>query len=440
MLTRQQAQGILERALKFSTFPECRLTLEETQTTWVRFANNHITTSGSTRTVELSISSTRDRRTGVAQTSSLEDAELRAAVERSEAMAALAPPNDEYVEPVGPQTYGAFEHWDEETAAAGSNRLVSEVGKVVSHAVRQQVLAAGLFQRWANVRAAANKAGNFGYERWTDARLSTTARMADGSSSGWASQPSIRIQAIDGAQLARIAAEKCLRWRKPVRLEPGKYTVVLEPTAAADLLHLVAYALDARASEEGRTPFSRKGGGTLLGEKLFPEFITLRTDPADSRFPAPHWAEGGEPVRAISWIEKGVLKNLAFSRFWARQRKATPSFPVALVLDGSTASAADLVKRVQRGLLVTRFWYVRFVNPRTLQYTGLTRDGLFLIEDGEIRQAVLNLRFNESPVRVLQNAEALSVAQRAQGAEGAGMITPAILSHHFEFSSISDAV
>ncbi len=265
-------------------------------------------------------------------------------------------------------------------------------------------MAAGFFERNAGHFAIANKAGNFGFGRYTDSCLSTTVRNPEGTSSGWASHPAVRIDDISGAAIGQTAVEKCLKWKNPVKLDPGKYTVVLEPTAVGDLLPLMAFSLQARAAEEGRSFMSKKGGGTLVGEKLFPEFITLRSDPFHKLNPALPWGNGGLPNAPMTWVEKGVVKNLFYDRYYAMKagKEPTPS-PSAIMLEGGTQTLEALIGSVERGLLVTRFWYIRMVNPQTVQLTGLTRDGLFLIENGKVTSPVVNFRFNESPVRLLQN-------------------------------------
>src|SRR5262249_58849640 len=173
------------------------------------------------------------------------------------------------------------------------------------------------------------------------------------------------------------AIDKSMTRRKRKRLDPGKYTVVLEPTAAGDIVRLIIGGgggggaggrgagggrfgggpFSARATEEGRTFLSKKGGGTLLGEKLFPDFITLRSDPLDPRHSAPPWSNDLLPNRPIVWIEKGIVKNLRYDRYWASRtgQEPTPD-PGTLILDGGGASLAELIKSVERGLLVTHFW------------------------------------------------------------------------------------
>jgi hypothetical protein len=218
--------------------------------------------------------------------------------------------------------------------------------------------------------------------------------------------------------------------------------------------------MQARAAEEGRSFLSKPGGGTLAGEKLFPEFVTLRSDPFNRLYSALPWggggggfgggggggfggggASGGLPAERMTWIENGVVKNLFYDRYWAAKAGKQPTpFPNRLVLEGGGKSLADLIAAVDRGLLVTRFWYIRVVNPQTMQVTGLTRDGVFLIEQGKVTAPVMNFRFNQSPVEMLKNTVAMGTPVRVRGGEGGGMIAPAIVVKDFSFTSISDAV
>lgn len=442
MLTREQAKKLAEKVLSFSTFPECDVSIGSSENASIRFALNGITTSGFTIGQSMSITSVRDGKSGSATVDEFDDKSLREAVRRTEQLAILSPPNPERNSPIEPQKYSGAENYAGTTAAARNRAMIPHIRSIVEGAKNSGLIAAGFFQRSADVAAIANKNGNFGFGRLADAHLSTTIRSADGASSGWASQPSVRIEEIDGAAVGKIAIEKCLRWKNPKRLEPGKYTVILEPTAAGDLIQLLGPSLQARAAEEGRGFLSRKGGGTLAGEKLFPESITLRTAPFSGLYSALPWSGfEGIPANEIAWIENGVVKNLVYDRYWARkaEKPATP-VPSHLVLEGGGKSLSELIASVDRGLLVTRFWYIRMVNPQTVQLTGLTRDGLFLIEDGKVTSPVVNFRFNESPVRLLQNTIALGKPVRVRGGEGSGMIAPPLVVKEFPFTSVSDAV
>jgi predicted Zn-dependent protease len=455
MLTKEQAQAITEKALSFSTFPECDISVNSSERAFIRFALNDVTTSGFTVERSMSISSVRDGQSGSTRLDEFDDDSLREAVKRTERLAAIAPPNPERVPPLEKQRYPERENYAASTASARNQAMIPHIRAIIDGAKANNLVAAGFFERSAETAAIANKQGNFGYGRATDAGLSATLRNAAGTSSGWASQPAVLIGSIDGAAVAKTAIDKCLHWKEPKRLDPGKYTVVLEPTATGDLVQMMGFGMQARGAEEGRTFLSKPGGGTLAGEKLFPEFVTLRSDPFNKLYSSLPFGGGGGfgfgggggggggglPAEPITWIENGVVKNLVYDRYWAAKAGKPPTpFPNRLVLEGGGKSLADLIAGVDRGLLVTRFWYIRVVNPQTMQVTGLTRDGVFLIEQGKVTAPVMNFRFNQSPVEMLKNTVAMGVPVRVRGGEGQGMIAPAIVVQDFSFTSISDAV
>jgi predicted Zn-dependent protease len=457
MLTREEAQQLSEKVIKLSTFPECQVNISNSEQVYTRFANNGITTAAFSRRHTISVSVTRDSQTGSYTIADLDEANLKALVQKAEELAAIAPPNPERLPAVGPQQYPKVFDFDEATATARSPQMIPHVKTVVDAAVSRKLVAAGLVLRTHTVTAVANKAGLFGFHNAADSQLTTTIRMADGSSSGWAGEPSIKLSQIDSAKLANTAIEKCITWKNPQKIEPGNYTVVLEPTAAGDLVRLITPGFSARGTEEGRTFISKRGGGTLLGEKVFPDFITLRSDPFDPRQPSSPWSNDLLPNRSMTWIDKGVIANLAYDRYWASQtgKQPTPGEGGGrgfggggfggggggdLILEGGDATLDQLIGSVEKGVLVTHFWYIRFVNQQTLQQTGLTRDGLFLIENGKITTPITNFRFLESPVRLLKNAKRLGSAQRVRGLEGGMMIAPAILASEFPLTSVSDAI
>lgn len=440
MLTKEQMQKIAEKALSFTAFPECSISLSSTEDAFIRFALNGVTTSGFVANQSLGISVSKDGKSGATSVDDFDDKAIREAVQRAEQVALISPANPEAVPPVGPQKYAPVDNFVESTARARNPVMAPHVLAVINAAKAKGLVAAGYFERSAGHYATANKAGNFGFGRTTDAFLSSTIRNPAGTSSGWASQPAVRIEDISGETVGRIASEKCLKWKDPVKLEPGKYTVVLEPTAVGDLVPMLGFSMQARAAEEGRSFLSKKGGGTQAGDKLFPEFITLRSDPFHKLYPGLPWGAGALPAKPIAWIENGVVKNLFYDRYWAMKsgKEPTPS-PANLILDGGTKGLEEMIASVDRGLLVTRFWYIRMVNGQTVQLTGLTRDGLFLIEEGKVTKPVVNFRFNESPVRMLQNTIAMGTPVRTRGGES-GMVAPPMVVKDFPFTSISDAV
>lgn len=460
MLTNDQAQKLAKKILGLSTFPECQVTIGASEQAYTRFANNGITTASFNLRQTVSISVEREGHVGSTTVNDLDDASLSAAMKKAEELAAIAPPNPERAKPLGPQTYPATKDFDERTAAARAPEMIPHIKRIVDAAIQHKQVAAGLVERTYRVTAIANSGGLYGFHQSADSQLTTTLRMPDGSSSGWAGQPSTRIGEIDSARLAETAIEKCARWKNPQRLEPGNYTVVLEPTAAGDLVRLMGGSFSARNTEEGRTFLSKRGGGSSLGEKMFPEFITLRTDPFDSRQPSSPWTGDWLPTRAITWIDKGVVANFSYDRYWAektgKQPTPSPGFSFggggffgggggggamgSLILEGTDASLESLIAGVERGVLITHFWYIRPVNQQTLQETGLTRDGVFLIENGKITKPVMNMRFLESPARLLKNTKKVGQAVRVRGLEGGMMIAPALVATDFPLPSVSDAI
>jgi predicted Zn-dependent protease len=225
-------------------------------------------------------------------------------------------------------------------------------------------------------------------------------------------------------------------------LEPGKYTVILEPAASVDLIQQLVLDNSARAADEGRSFLSKPGGGTKLGRKLVDERVTIYSDPASGDVPCAPWDDEGLARTRTGWIEKGIVRTLACTRYWARKQDRLPvAVPGNWVMEGGDQSLEDLVRGTERGVLVTRTWYIRTVDPQTQLYTGLTRDGTFYVEHGRIAYAIKNFRFNESPVVMLNNLDALGRPMRVQGTQTQGRVmVPPMRIRDFTFSSLSDAV
>jgi predicted Zn-dependent protease len=302
--------------------------------------------------------------------------------------------------------------------------------------------AAGFLITGIGAGAIGNSKGLFAYQSGTTANYTLTVRTADGTGSGWAGADHPDWSQVDVKAVAERAIEKARRSRGAVAIEPGRYTVILEPQAVGDLVQLLAFALDARSADEGRSPFSKQGGGTKIGEKIVDERVTLFSDPGDPQLLSNVFDGQGLPAQRQVWIENGMLKKLTYSRFWAQKKNQQPDAGTnAVKLSGGTQSTEDLIASTPRGVLVTRLWYLRGVDPRTVLYTGLTRDGTFLIENGKVTKSVKNMRFNESPLFMLNNLEGLGRAERVAGTEAGGdVVMPAIKVRDFNFTSLSDAV
>jgi predicted Zn-dependent protease len=270
-----------------------------------------------------------------------------------------------------------------------------------------------------------------------------TARNRAGTWSGWAGAGETRFGRLDMARLGKRAIEKGTHTAAPIVLDPGKYTVILEPSAVCDLVGWMLWYMGARFADEGRSFFSRKGGGNRIGDKLFADSVTITTDPSDPVAPEPTFAGDGQPRHRTAWIESGVLKNLAYPRFWAQKTGHAPIPPPrGFVMAGGNATVDDMVRDTKRGVLVTRFWYIRMLDAQKLVLTGLTRDGNFYIEDGRIVGPANNFRFNESPVAMLANVLAVGPSERTRSGENEDSLcaTPTLLVKDFTFSSRSDAI
>jgi predicted Zn-dependent protease len=411
-----------------------------------RFASNQITSSGDVEETSVQIEVAFGKRHAAASTNQTSPSALRAAIEHAAAVARLAAPDPESMPPLPAQKYLAVpKGFDAATDVLPAAARAAAAQSAVRAAKDKGVVVAGYHSHGTVATALANSGGLFAYHLQTQAALSLTARTADGTGSGWAGACSHRAGDIDPGALAATAIEKAVRSVKARRLDPGRYTVVLEPSAVAYLCGTLIGAMNARQADEGRSFFAQAGGGNRVGEKLFGDSTNLRSNPADPDAPSAPFDGQGVPLAARTWIENGTVNGLLYSRYWAQKQRQSPtgSPEVWHFGGGAAADVGELLTGVKRGVLVTRFWYIRPVDPQTILYTGLTRDGVFLIENGEIAGPVNNFRFNESPVTVLKNADALTRATiRAVTAEGrpGRFRVPALRTREFNFASISDAV
>ena len=443
MLTRDEAHALLDRVLKLSRFPEISANVDYTQECNTRFANNQITTAGFTTDLSIRVSVTRDQQTGTTSTTETSDEALERAVRRAEDMAALTPPNPEHVEPLEPQKYPDIRAFDEPTAAARSGNLLGAVRATIQGSAEKKLNSFGFYDVNTSTMAMANNKGLFGYHARTSADYSVTARTLDGTGSGWADSQSMRLAEVETQRVSRSALDRALRSQNPRRLDPGKYTVILEPAALQEMLQFMSFSMDTRAADEGRSFLSKKGGGTLLGEKVLGENITLRSDPFDPRAPGWPWSWNSLlPAEKTTWIDKGVVKAMPMDRYWARKTQRQPvPFPANILMEGGSSSLDDLIASTERGLLITHFWYIRFLQPDTIQLTGLTRDGLFYIEKGKVQYPVMNFRFNQSVVSMLNSVEGMTPAVPVgQGGTDPLNLLPTIKVRDFNMSSLSDAV
>jgi predicted Zn-dependent protease len=436
ILSKEEAQAILKKVLGYSKADACELSLSGSDGGNIRYARNAVSTAGQMSVMDLAVSSTFGKKTGTATINEFDDASLQKVVKRAEELAMLAPENPEYLPPLEPQTFAESATYNEKTAAMTPDTRAEMVGKSLSVSKAANLEAAGFLENGTRFSSIMNSKGLFAYNKSTDVSFSVTVRNQEGTGSGYVDKSYNDLDKMDALALSKIAAGKATHSAGAKAIEPGKYTVILEPLAASDIIENMFRGFDARSADEGRSFMSKKGGGNRIGEQLFSENVNIYSDPMNPELPSATWDREGLPIKKTQWVQNGIIKNLSYSRYWAAQKGVQPlPFGRSIVIEGGNQSLEDLIKGTEKGILVTRFWYIRSVDPQTLLLTGLTRDGTFYIENGEIKFPLKNFRFNESPVIMLNNVEALGKPVRT----GTGMIPPMKI-RDFTFTSLSDAV
>ena len=442
IFTEQQAKAILDKVLALSKADECTATLTGSIDGNIRFALNNVSTSGIVDNTELAVQVAFGKRVGVATINEFDDASLERVVRRAEDLARLAPENPEFMPAIGKQQYRATPTWSESTAAIDPEFRARVAADSIAPCRGNGLVAAGFLDDGNSFYATANSNGNFAYQKSTNFNYTCTVRTEDGRGSGWVGRSLQHASEFDAGREIEIAKRKALESADAKALEPGKYTVILEPAAAAGLISFMMNFFDARSADEGRSFLSKKGGGNKLGEQVYDPQVNLVADPWNEIGPVLPWDGEGMPRQRMPIIENGKVANMFYSRYWAqKQGKEAIARPGNLIMSGGTKSTAELVRGTQKGILVTRTWYIRMVDPQTVLLTGLTRDGTFYIENGQIKYPVKNFRFNESPVIMLNNIDELGKPVRVAGDESSMvMVIPPMRLRDFTFTSLSDAV
>jgi predicted Zn-dependent protease len=448
LLSEKDARAICEKLLSYIKADDAVVGVNSDDYSHLRFASNAFTTSGARENVSVAVTVWIDKKRGAATTNEIDDESLKSTVALAEQLARLSPVDREYMPTLGKQTYKPVSGYAEATSNISLTSRAKTIDNVITACEKAKVIGAGFHQARGSAGASATKNGNFIYDRSSLVSLSTTARTPDRTSSGYFLRNHFDVAKLDTARVANEAIRKALDSRNPRVLEPGVYPAILEPQAVADLLGFFTFSFDARSAEEGRSPFSAPGGKTKVGEKLFDARINVYSDPWDPELPGSHSAQGGLPAQKIYLVRNGVLENLVYSRFWAKQKDKEPTpGPVNGIIESSEppVSLEDMIKSMDRGLLLGRFWYIRSLDPRTVTQTGLTRDGIWYIEKGKIQYPVQNFRFNQSVMRLLApgNIDMIGKSERVGSSEGQGgnaWLLPALKVKEFHFSSQSEAV
>ena len=420
-----EVEQIFEQVLSYQNSDHLQLSLTGTELANTRFANNTITQNTVQKDNGLSVIASFGQKVGQASTNRLQADGLKEVVSRAEKIAQSAAEDSEYLPPVSTQTYAKVSAYDHQTAMTSPQARAEKVQLAIQQCEPKGLKLAGHYSTGWNFRSIANSNGLLAYHRQSYASYTNT--VMSNTSSGWAETVGENLDLIHPLRAVEIASQKATASQSPKDITPGKYKVILEPSAVASILGPMFYSLDARSAHEGRSAFSDKEG-TQIGQSAV-DLYSQSNHPACPNAP---FFFNGLPIEKTHWIKAGILENLAYNRFWANQtsHRHTGS-PTNMIMDGDHNTLEQMITDVERGLLVTRFWYVRFVDPMTLLLTGMTRDGLFWIENGQIQYGVKNLRFNESPLNVLANIEMMGQPQRASGST----YIPPIMVNNFNFTS-----
>ncbi len=436
---REAAEWVLAR----SPADETEVVLLGTDSQLTRFANNEIHQNVAERNVEVRIRTVLDKRVGVAAANALHPEALEHALQQALDLTRQQPPIPDWPglpSPEGePSTVRGF---SEETAAATPEDRARQVARVCRPAEEAGVIASGALETATQELAVANSHGVFRYYPATYADF--VAVVMSDTGSGYAAGAHRDFSALDVEQLGQEAITKALRSRNPVDIEPGVYDVVLEEYAMSDILWFIgSLGFGARPFVEGQSFVSGR-----LGERVLGENITLVDDGLDEHaLPLPFDFEG-VPRQRLTLVERGVAKSVVWDTYWAAKVEGQKStghalpapnpwgpLPLHMHLEAGTTPKAELVRQVERGLWVTRFHYTRTVHPLRVIVTGMTRDGTFLIENGEIVGPVKNLRFTQSYVESLNQVVALSAERRLLRGYAGATLVPAAVIRGFTFTS-----
>lgn len=440
----RELRAITERVLRIAKaggIPETEAHVDEVIDALTRFANNSIHQHVAEHGLTVSLRVVVDGRTARVTTNRVEEDALRAALESAVSLAASQPKDPGLLPLPTKQNYHAVRRFSPATAALSADSRARAVKNTCTLAESKGQIAAGIFSSGQSQSVLANSRGLFAAYRQTQAEFSVTMQ---GSATSWAKANAADFRAFDPLALAKTASDKAARAENPAELAPGKYTVILEPAAVLDLVGFLFYDFAVTAVQDQRSCFSGRLGKPLLGKN-----ITITDDVYHSeQLGAPFDGEG-IPRQRVLLVDGGVPRNLVYSRRSAKRSGVRPTghgfalpneygeAPMNLVIGGGNSSIDEMIAGTERGLLVTRLWYIRELDPYEKVMTGMTRDGLFLVEKGKVTRSARNFRFNQSILQMLKNVEALGQSRRATAEESFEMVVPPMKIRGFHFSEVT---
>jgi PmbA protein len=441
----RELRAIIDTILRLAKSTDARETevhVDETISALTRFANNGIHQNVAEHVLNVSIRTVVDGRTARVTTNRVDEDSLRVAIDASLSLAHSQPKDPRLLPMPGKQRYRPVRRFVKQTAQLTAEDRARAVRRACDLAVKQGQVAAGIFESAQVQTAVGNSRGLFASYRDTHAVFSIT--MQEGGAASWAKANHADVHDIAPQKLAERASDKAHRATHPRELEPSRYTVILEPAAVLDLVGFMFYDFAATAVNDKRSCFNDR-----IGKQLFGKNISITEDVYHpQQLGAPYDGEG-IPRQRVLLVDQGIPKNLVYARATAKAAGTKPTghgfplpneygeAPMNLVFSGGTSSIEEMIASTSRGLLVTRLWYIREVDPYEKVLTGMTRDGLFLVEQGRIASAVRNFRFNQSILEMLRNVEMLSPAVRATGEEAFEMVVPAMKVRDFHFSEVT---
>jgi len=434
MTARDEFRFLADLVLDRSTGDDTIVALHDQHSGTTRFANSQIIQNVDTRRGTLTVTVAFDGRRGTAGTTDFTAGALHDALARAERVAKLSPKDPEYLPPPDHRSFPHRTAARPETMAAGPARRLEYANEAIGQCRIENLQAAGIVSSSLSSVGIAAGNGLFAFEERTDARFSLTVQA--GEATGWSAAAHRSLDHLKIQERTLTAIGKAKRSAELRELPPGRYLVILEPAAVAGLVTWVLWMLDAKAYDKGTSPFSGK-----LGQPVFDKRLTLQNLPDHADLLGVGFTSEGLPSEMSTWVEQGVLKQLSYDRFTAMMHgvKTIPTME-APCLSASRPAASrvqDLVKQAERAILVTNFWYIRTVNPADLTLTGMTRDGTFLVEDGQVVAAVKNFRFHESPLRAFNQLVACTDPAEAVTSETSKLLVPAMLIRDFNFSSVT---
>jgi len=421
---------------------ETEVHVDEVADSLTRFANNGIHQNVAEQGLTVSIRTVADGRTARATTNRTDEDSLRSAIQASLSLAHSQPKNPGLLPMPGKQRYRRVDRFVKQTAALTAEDRARAVRSACDVAVKTGQIAAGIFASGQSQSAIGNSRGLFAAYRETHAEFSVT--MQENPAASWAKANSADVRVLEPQKLAERASEKAHLGVNASELPTGRYTVILEPAAVLDLVGFLFYDFAATALEDKRSCLNDR-----MGKPLFGPNISIFDDVYHPLQQGAPFDGEGVPRQKVLLVDHGVPKNLVYSRASAKKARKPPTghgfplpneygeAPMNLVFGGGDSSLQKMIASTDRGLLVTRLWYIREVDPYEKVMTGMTRDGLFLIENGRMAGAARNFRFNQSLIEMLSNVELLGPAVRATGEEAFEMVVPAMKVRDFHFSEVT---